>query len=440
MKTEFLETDIDTQDVPANEGSGLSLSGLLRGLGSLVVVVAFSVFLFQRWEDGNDLTRYFLLLGHTVLLTLAGFASGHYMHEAKGARLFIALALAAVSVNFVILGGITYDYFTWERESIMLPKFADWQAGSASTAVTVAAVAMVPLAISAWVGFMVLARRSALYLTLIYLLGNGAVLLPVRDPNVTGGLLAALGLTVSVLAVQLGRRDTTLATHEGVFARAVLALPLILIGGRSLWLYSPGPILFTALGFIAYLAVRQIRSAVTDLPGWQPPLELLAGAIALGIGAGLFLVALDTPWLGNTLAVPAAGLGCAALMMDQSFQSSERVHFYRSLAGLSALGSLGFNLVMHGGFANAIACLLLGIPVLAYGYGTRERSVFIVGAFGTVGGLGYAVAESVQVFSLGGWSILALLGVATIVAGSVLDRHSERIKLLLTGWRQRFET
>jgi len=73
-----------------------SLSGLLRGLGGLVIIVAFVIFLFKGWRDGDELSRYLLLIGHSLILSLAGFASGHLLHEGKGARLFIALALAAV--------------------------------------------------------------------------------------------------------------------------------------------------------------------------------------------------------------------------------------------------------------------------------------------------------------------------------------------------------
>ena len=87
MKTECLDTRASIVDaVTSRDRRNLSFSSLLRGLGGLVVVAAFSVFLFQRWEGGSDITHYYLLLGHTVMLTLAGFASGRFMRQTQAAR------------------------------------------------------------------------------------------------------------------------------------------------------------------------------------------------------------------------------------------------------------------------------------------------------------------------------------------------------------------
>lgn len=79
MNTETCDQDL--APVPENKPwSGPSLASLLGGLGSRVLVAAFSVFLFQQWSDGNDQTRYGLRLIHTLLLTSVGSFSGHWLN------------------------------------------------------------------------------------------------------------------------------------------------------------------------------------------------------------------------------------------------------------------------------------------------------------------------------------------------------------------------
>ena len=241
-----------------------SLSALLRGLGGLVIVAAFVIFLFKGWQEGDQLTRCLLLIGHTLVLSLAGFASGHLLHEGKGARLFIALALAAVPVNFDFLGSMTYDQLTWDPDAIsgmatgFLSSAGSGEPLSATTALTLTAVAVPVLGAAIWIGFLVMARRSAWPLTGLYLLANAGLLIPTRDNAAISLILLALGVTLAMSVVRLRRQDQTLATGEGVFARAALALPLLVIAGRSVWLYAPGELFFTTLSLIGYLALRQV--------------------------------------------------------------------------------------------------------------------------------------------------------------------------------------
>jgi hypothetical protein len=80
------------------------------------------------------------------------------------------------------------------------------------------------------------------------------------------------------------------------------------------------------------------------------------------------------------------------------------------------------------------------MAVAAWGYRTRAFALFAAGAAGTLVALASAVHEVVDAFSLGGWTGLALLGVAFILAGSLLERRGERLGALVGGWRSRFAT
>ena len=53
-----------------------TLSEALRILGATVLLASMSVFLLQGWNEGNDISRYLLLLAQTGLLAAAGNRRG----------------------------------------------------------------------------------------------------------------------------------------------------------------------------------------------------------------------------------------------------------------------------------------------------------------------------------------------------------------------------
>jgi len=84
---------------------------LLRVLGGGVLVASLGIFLFQGWNDASDLGRFGLLFAQTLMLMAAGLASGRYLHEPKGARVFVGIGLVAVVANFAVLGGILWSQY-----------------------------------------------------------------------------------------------------------------------------------------------------------------------------------------------------------------------------------------------------------------------------------------------------------------------------------------
>lgn len=303
-------------DAATPPATRLPLSALLRGLGALVVVGAFVLYLFQGWRGGDDLTRTLLLLGHTVALTLAGFALGHWLREPRGARPFIALALAAMPVSFAFLGGLLYNHVGTVMPDPAAAGF--WRSAPDGALalgpvllLTVAASAVLWLAIG--IGFLVLARRSAWRLTALYLLANLALLVPVREGLGVPVLVLGLALLLAIGAAQLRRADASLATAEGLFARLVLALPLLLMAGRSLWLYAPDALLFAVLALLGYGA---LRLAIDAGARWPQALETAAAGMAT-LAAGCVLLALSpVHGLADAAKLPIAALVLAGLLLD----------------------------------------------------------------------------------------------------------------------------
>lgn len=428
----------DTAVTP-NE-TNLPLSALLRGLGALVVTAAFVLYLFQGWRGGDDLTRALLLLGHTVALTLAGFGLGHWLREPRGARLFIALALAAMPVSFAFLGGLLYNHLGSVMPHPAAAGF--WQpapdgalALGPALVLTLAATAVLGLAIG--IGFLVLARRSAWRLTGLYLLANLALLVPVRHGLAVPALLLALALALGTAAVRLRRADASLGTAEGRFARLVLALPLLLMTGRSLWLYAPDALFFAVLALLGYGALRMAMDAGLRRP-WL--LESAAAGMAV-VAAGCVLLALAPETaLADAAKLPIAALVLAGLLLDLGNPPGHTGAAYRRAAAALMALAMALSLVIHGGPGPAVGAVAAGIGTLAAGYWLRSRKLFLLGLAVAVLGLGYAGEAALAHFTIGTWTGLVLLGSASIVAGSLLERHGTALHALLAQGRRHFDT
>src|SRR5436189_3043270 len=105
----------------------------LRIAGAALVVAAASTFMLQNWQAGNDLMRYAMLVGQSLLLAAAAYFVGLTVREGRSARTFLALVLATIPVSFAVLGGLVYSQFHL-GELAPLPHYASWIAPSKGAA------------------------------------------------------------------------------------------------------------------------------------------------------------------------------------------------------------------------------------------------------------------------------------------------------------------
>jgi len=189
-----------------------TLSEALRILGATVLLASMSVFLLQGWNEGNDISRYLLLLAQTGLLAAAGFAMSHGLKEAKGARMFFGLALVSIPANFTILGALLYSVFQWDGMLTSYPSYAKWTMDSlAGTGVTFAGAMLVLLPVTFFC-FAVMARHSAKQLSLHFLLLNALLLLPIRS-SFAAGSIALIGVLYALNVVsKLPRQNKALSS------------------------------------------------------------------------------------------------------------------------------------------------------------------------------------------------------------------------------------
>ncbi|HEY0463723.1 MAG TPA: hypothetical protein VGC79_05920 [Polyangiaceae bacterium] len=235
------KTILDQSPAPAVSGfDPEAFTRALRIAGAALVVAAASTFMLQNWQAGDDLMRYAMLVGQSLLLAAAAYFVGLTVREGRSARTFLALVLATIPVSFAVLGGLVYSRFHL-GELPTLPHYASWIAptkAAALLAVLGTLVVLVPLSL---VSFTALARKEAKLLTLAFCGANLLVLVPLRQPEVVAALagVALLGL----LRLELTRFAVTpqLDTLEGKLARIMPFAPPLIMLGRVFHLYQAGP-------------------------------------------------------------------------------------------------------------------------------------------------------------------------------------------------------
>ena len=414
-----------------------SLSDLLRGIGALVLIATASTFLFQNWVEGDDLQRYLSLLAQTMLLALAGFACGLGLRESKGARTFLGLVAASAPVHCALLGALLFSRFPIGPPPGSYPAFATWVAPSGPAALGVAGGALLLLGPAVWISFLTLARRRARLLFTTFAAANGLLLIPCRDPNVMAVFITALSLGLGIVELRVLRHESVLKTREGIFARAVLGVPLLFLVARTISFYDPTPYfvgsLFASAALLLFAAAREFGSTHRLTP-WLERLSALSGAAAwasfsfglwsdLSLPDAAFLVLLTLPYAGMLVAL--------------SFLASGSRVGYRRAAAWIALGGVALDLVWMPSVALALLCMVTALAVVCYAWAWEQKTTFIVGLLGVLLGLSYQLSYAIDAYALGRWGSLALLGTLMILAASLLDRNHRRIAAALTDFRHR---
>ena len=437
-------TDIKTwkSDVdPVDDQNGLELMkklpSLLRILGTTALLVAMYSFLVKGWHSGGDVFRYLLMLGHTGAMTAIGLTSGHWLKEGKGARLLLTLALVSVSANFAILGAFIFSQTQWAA-TVNYSGYVAWSVDSLSTALVVTGLALVVLLPVVFLGFRVLSRSMSSSLAVLFLISNMALLVPLRDPYMVGFMVVALSLFVLVFSGKTARQDVSARTHEGMMALVLQYMPIGVLLCRNLWLYTPDLFLLTILALTVFFALRQIGMHLESFPAIRSLVEVLSIVPALGFGAGIGATMIENDIFTTELVLPFASLAAACLIYEISTRARDGVALYRALSvGVLCTGLLA-NMLSLGGVLAAMMSAVIGIAVAVYGYMKQQRVVFSGGMLTMSVGLVYQLYYATQIFHLGSWASLALLGMAAIVIGSTIECHGCRIKQMLTAWKAKY--
>ncbi len=411
-----------------------TLSEALRILGASVILASMSVFLLQGWSEGNDISRYLLLLTQTGLLAAAGFAMSYLLQEMKGARLFFGLALVSIPANFTILGALLYSVVQWDGGLITYPGFADWRIGDVANIGVTASAAMFVLIPVTWFCFAVMARHSAKVLSLHFVALNALLLLPVRE-SAAAGTIALAGAVYALIAIsRLTRDNVGLKTGEGRFALAALFIPLGIVLFRSMYFYRVDSLMLAMVGLVLFLVARQTSrfpgrsdrlALVLEVASW--PLALLIAlavtdALQFSVGSGL-----DAALFAGVYTI---------LALDIMRRTGSRVLTKVVGASVSVAVALSFTIgvMLSGSAASALMSVVVGVGLLVWGIAGKRVISLVAGLIALAAGVSFGFDAIVALVVQSSWIDLAIFGGSAIVLGSVLDRHGVALKLRLARW------
>jgi hypothetical protein len=401
-----------------------ALTRALRIAGAVLVVASASTFMLQHWQGGNDIGRYAMLVGQSILLAAAAYFVGLTVREGRSARTFLALVLSTIPVSFTVLGGLVYSRFHLEGLS-PLPHYASWVAPndlSALLAVAGTLVVLVPLAV---VSMVALARGQARALTLAFTGSNLLLLLPVRGPALVAAI-AGVAL-VGLLQLDLSRfsRAARLDTLEGKLARMMPFFPPLIMLGRVVHLYDVpaafiGSSILIAAAGLFQLSSRMKSTHAREASGW------FAGGGAL-IGWGFCWVDLARHTHSGALSVLLFGLPAAACLLLASLRADGARQALASVGTLLGLGTVVLASALDVGTAGALCAILLGTVVAVGGAGLGSWAWTLVGGAVALYGVGVQVWLAVHADNVLRWAGLSVAGVLLIVGAAYVERHRARV-------------
>lgn len=403
-----------------------NFASLLRVCGALIMLVSMSTYLLQGWSEGNDISRYYMLLSQTLLLAASGLGLSFLLKENKGARVFFGLGLISITVNMTTLGALIFSMTQWGSELPHYPSIARWVApefDSMMTALLATAAISAPVA---WVSHKVLARRSAHMIFAVFLFTNVLLLLPVRESIFVGLIaLTAVTLPLSVFFKRMSQ-DSSLRTPEGLFAMATVFVPAGIIMCRSLWLYPVDEILQITLAATAYIALRFSAQQTKPDSVARNITQLLSFGAALAISVPA--ATLIKNFLSGALGLNVFGFVFAALMLDLSTRS-QNSSVPVLMAAIVLAGCHIFPVFFADDMSNALLCILAGLTIIVVSRHHGLRAPVVLGGVTVLAGSGRQVLEFVKLIDFSNWITLAILGGGIIVAASLIERHGAVIKM-----------
>lgn len=414
--TEFLtkaETTLQTSD-------GSQIIRYLRWAGSLLVILSAIGFMVQSHADLLPAYRYWVGLAIVIALCGGGLVSNYWLKEPTGARLFFALGAAFLPVQVSQVGAMFYAYvqgaqapqpgYSWLQFADVSPLLIGIDFGI--TAFLLIAVC--------YTSFSMLAKRKVKTLMRAAVLGNICLLLPIRDGNWLAAIIA-LVFTAHIVIERQFQPDRLMKLPEGLTARALVSLPLLILVGRSM-LYP----------FSFWMAI--VVAAIIGIIGIVEAKRYTQSALIIYVGQCLGTLASMSIWLMSVEHFIGFSHNFYSLMIPVAlmlFALSSRVAYhakaYRSLSSILATGLAYAALFDDQVFAPLLA-LSTGIALVTIGgFKNHEKIPFFCGQLSFLGGILFYCGYVVDAYSKAPWLYSIGLGLAVLMLASILEKKHQLI-------------
>lgn len=405
----------------------LEISNILRLCGGGFTAAAILLFLFQRWEDASDLSRYAMIFGETLTLTVLGFVTSRWLKDQKSARVFLGLGLVSTSAVFTILAAMIHSQVQWTPAVADLPGFAVWAIDSMDTVLLLLAGSFAVLGGVSLLTLTVLARPVARRLGLLLMLNTGLLLLPIRDMGITTLLLLPALLFGFRHLANLRKTTPAMRTGEGAMAGFLVMLPLFIMIGRGTYLYAQGPVAIGSLAILTYLLLRQIALSITHAVQFRKLLEVVS-LIPAALFSWQLVTLLDSvaPGMRQWLVV-FAGITMSGFLTDLAIRAVAGRERYLQAVLYSGLFVSVVEEAFYPGVSTAILGFALSGLVFLHSYGARNTNLLRLSLLVVAGSLILLISKAMVSLNAGTWMSLAVLGMATILLAAAVERYGKSL-------------
>ncbi|MBS3952542.1 MAG: hypothetical protein KGZ88_06305 [Methylomicrobium sp.] len=415
----WASTEVSTPNETIPQSSSRQIIRYLRWAGSLLIILSAVGFMFQSHADLLPAYRYWVSLAIVLALCVGGLVCNYGLQERTGARLFFALGAAFLPVQVSQVSAMVYAYV--QGAQAPQPDYSWLQFGDVHPvliAVDLGITVLLLVAVS-YTSFSMLAKRQVKTLMQAALLGNLALLLPIREGIGLPVLLIVLFAGITLIDHRF-QSDNTMKLTEGLTARALVSLPLLILLGRSL-LYPLSYWLAIALAAmtatVGILAVKQYTQSALVIY-----LSQCAGTVAVFLIGPMTVQHFGLSNNFYTVAIPVA-----ITMFALSTQVVYHAKAYRSLGSVLATGLVFTALFNNQAFAPLLA-LSTGIAlVVTGGLKFREKAPFFLGQLNLLGGILFYCGYVVDAYSNAPWLFSISLGLAVLLLASLLEKKHQLI-------------
>lgn len=412
------------------------VGGFLRFVGVSVLVVAMGVFMFQRWEEMTQMSRYFTFLAFTAGVCVAGLVCGLKIQENKGARTLLGTVALLLPLHCAQIGAFLYSRLGHGVNPTDYPSYFLLSVPSLSDALIVAGVGLSALIPMAYVAYSVLARNYARPLLLLGLGVSVALVIPTRDPLYVAGLLAIAGC-MTFLGERKFSSIVELKTREALVARSVPILALAIMVGRQSALYHPtgffrgvvfGMVSAGLFGLVAKLSTHRAITWLAEAVSFMTMTQAVF-LIADGVVSGFELS-------HTTLAPLFFGLPLTVLYGVLAPRARETGAFFRASSGAALVMTGVCELSGQTGVEGSVVALIIGIVGTTVACISESKSLLFAGmtlvTFALIKVCGLAISS----LTVSLWVTLGVIGVGTILGGSYLERNYVRLREGLSSIRK----
>jgi len=399
-----------------------SIAGYLRVIGAVAVALSGVIYMLQGLESIDNQLRDWGYLALMLILGAGGVFSARVMGDNKGARLFFALAVLLVPVQYTQLGGLALDFFN--------PGLGQTAISPKGTTLTMfwllftGACSVVLSTIVSYAGFSILSRPYAKVLTGTFLLSNITLLFTVREMPWALLPLLALCLLFAYLHKKHFTQDNLFVTIEGIATQFLFATPVVVMLIRSGFYLDN-----VADHFFFFLSVTTLSLLLSARNSHRSVFFEIGLFISFILGLGTLILGadfIDGELLKSSTDELLIFLGGAVFWSGVfSFWSRRCGSWYR-LCSQALMLYLVIQVGLDQAWLGYALMLLASLGFLSWGLYAKLKLPVLMGVILGIYSVVMLIGQLVDQVHVNTWFGLALLGVACVLFSSVLERQGKR--------------